>query len=77
MASDPHGLRKMTNHKLYEWTGGWKVGSQDHLAGQAEIKRRHQKPSDTRSRASLWIVAGSLLVAVGALAVALLIFFDK
>lgn len=67
MASDPDGLRKLSDHDLYVWTGGWKAGTQNHLKGQAEIKRRHQKGAGIRSWSAIGISAFALAVALVAL----------
>lgn len=67
MASDPYNLRNLADRELFKWIGGWRQGTEKHLAGIEELKRRNSAPVNRRSWIALGISLASCLIALGAL----------
>ncbi len=67
MADDPHGLLKMSDKELREWTAGRKPTTEKHAAGLKEISRRKEARSNLRTWAAIGMSALSLAVSIVAL----------
>jgi hypothetical protein len=59
----PATLRRLSDSELHQFIAGWKPGSADWIAGDAELKRRH----NGLARWALAVSILSLLVAIAAL----------
>ncbi len=66
MASDPYNLRKLADRDLFKWIGGWRQGTERHVAGIEELKRRNSAPADLRSWIALGISLAACLIALAA-----------
>jgi hypothetical protein len=65
-------LKKMSDEKLLQWTGGWKQGHPNHLQGLEELARHRERPNRKRSRIAIGVATASLVVAVASLIVAII-----
>jgi hypothetical protein len=61
--NSPETLKGLSDHDLFRYVAGWKPGTENHLAGQSEIKRRE----NATARMALSISFLSLGVAILAL----------
>jgi len=61
---DPHGLRNKSYAELLTWTGGWRAGTANHIAGQQELQRRAGQQPLRLSTIAIGIALLSLAVAV-------------
>lgn len=59
----PATLRRLSDSDLYGYIAGWKQGTADWIAGDAELKRRH----NSLARWALAVGILSLAVAIAAL----------
>ena len=71
MADDSAHLREMNIDDLCTYIGGWKVGSENYVAGMNELSRRTGSRAIMQSWIPIAIATGALLVSIIAVIVAL------
>ena len=59
-------LSRLSSSDLTRYTASWRVGSEHHIAGMAELRRREAKPTATTKLGLIWIPLALLVVAMAA-----------
>jgi len=56
-------IHAKTDDQLAKWISGWKVGTQYHIMGMMELKRRQERPNAIKATIGVCITILALILA--------------